>query len=403
MNKPFLPFHILAKPIGALCNLRCAYCYYLEKEKMYPGRKASRFRMTGETLESLIRSGIQSRLPWQKEIHFSWQGGEPLLMGLKFFKKVLALQKACAPDGVAVRNDLQTNGTLISDDFARFFHDHSFLIGVSIDGPEALHDRFRLDASGRGSFKAVMRGIERLDRHKAEYNLLTVVQEHNSRYPEDVYRFLVSLGSAFIQFIPLVEKKADGTVNPRSVGGKAWGNFLNRVFHLWRLHDVGAVFIQHFDTTLGLGMGLPSALCVHARECGRALAVEHNGDLFSCDHYVDPEHKLGNIRRTSLSSLAESERQRAFGREKQTTLSSTCRRCEFLPLCNGGCPKDRIGRDGAEKTHWLCSGYKAFFEESLPYFSAMAEALRHRFPASEYPRFMNPAADAAASRRELRR
>jgi uncharacterized protein len=277
------------------------------------------------------------------------------------------------------------------------------LIGVSVDGPETLHDRFRLDASGRGSFKAVMRGIERLDRHKAEYNLLTVVQEHNSRYPEEVYRFLASLGSAFIQFIPLVEKEADGTVNPRSVGGGAWGNFLNRVFHLWRLHDVGSVFIQHFDTTLGLSMGLPSALCVHAKECGRALAVEHNGDLFSCDHYVDPEHKLGNIRETALSSMAASERQQSFGRKKQAALSSTCQRCEFLHLCNGGCPKDRIGRDGAEETHWLCSGYKAFYEESLPYFSAMAEALRHRFPASEYPRFMNPAVDAAASRRKLRR
>lgn len=344
--------------------------------------------MTDQMLETLIQSVIQLRFPWQKEVRFSWQGGEPSLMGLPFFKKVLALQKTYAPRGLNVYNEFQTNGTLVSDDFARFFHDHSFLIGVSIDGPEKLHDRFRRDASGRASFRAVMRGIERLDRHEVEYNLLTVVHAHNSRHPEDVYRFLVSLGSPFIQFIPLVEKEADGTASPRSVEGEAWGNFLNRIFHLWRLHDVGTVFVQYFDTILGLSMGLPSAVCVHAKECGRALAVEHNGDLYSCDHYVDPEHKLGNIRETSLSSMVESEKQRSFGEKKYTALSSTCRRCEFLHLCNGGCPKDRIGGNGREEINWLCLGYKAFFKESSPYFSAMADALLHRFPASEYRRFM---------------
>jgi uncharacterized protein len=283
----------------------------------------------------------------------------------------------------------QTNGTLISDDFARFFHDHSFLLGVSVDGPEELHDRFRRDASGRGSFKAVMRGLERLERRKVEYNLLTVVQSHNSDYPEDVYRFLASLGSAFIQFIPLVEKEADGTVSRRSVDGEAWGNFLNRVFHLWRVHDVGAVFVQHFDTVLGLSMGLPSALCVHAPECGNALVMEHNGDLYSCDHYVDQEHRLGNIRETPLPVMLKSEKQRLFGKIKRHALSSACRRCEFLRLCNGGCPKDRIRMNGSEEKNWLCSGYKAFHRESSPYFSAMADALRHRLPACEYPRFMN--------------
>ncbi|MDR0439494.1 MAG: anaerobic sulfatase maturase [Candidatus Accumulibacter sp.] len=403
MNEPLSPFHVLAKPVGALCNLRCEYCYYLEKDKLYPGRKASRLRMADETLEALIKSVIQARLPWQKEVHFSWQGGEPSLTGLQFFKKVVALQRIYAPRGLDVYNEFQTNGTLVSDDFARFFHDHSFLIGVSIDGPEMLHDRFRRYVSGQGSFKAVMRGIERLDRHKVEYNLLTVVQNHNSRYPEDVYRFLISLGSAFIQFIPLVEKKTDGMASSRSVSGEAWGNFLNRVFHLWRLRDIGAVFIQYFDTVLGLSMGLPSALCVHAKECGRALALEHNGDLYCCDHYVDPEHKLGNLRESSLLSMTESEEQRLFGKMKYIALSSACRRCEFLHLCNGGCPKDRIDINGEEENNWLCSGYKAFYKESLPYFSAMADALRHHFPASEYQRFMIHAADAAGSRRTARR
>ena len=344
--------------------------------------------MSEETLEVLVRSVIESRCTGQKEIHFSWQGGEPVLMGLPFFKKAVALQKKYAPPDVEVYNAFQTNGVLISDDFARFLHYHRFLVGVSIDGPEELHDHFRRDASGRGTFKSVMRGIERLDRRQVEYNLLTVVQSHNSRYPEDVYRFLTSLGTAFVQFIPLVEKTADGALGPRSVGGAEWGAFLNRVFHLWRLQDIGRIFVQHFDTILGLGMGLPAALCVHAPECGRALAMEHNGDLFSCDHYVDSEHRLGNILERPLLTMVESERQRVFGEKKCGALPLDCRQCEFLHLCNGGCPKDRANRDGSGEANWLCPGYKAFYRETAPYFAAMAEALLHHMPASEYQRFL---------------
>lgn len=353
--------------------------------------------MSDDVLEALIRNQIQSRADGQNEVQFSWQGGEPTLMGIPFFERVVALQRKYAPRNVLVSNAFQTNGVLVSDEFARFFHDQQFLVGMSIDGPEHLHDRFRRDASGRGSFKAVMKGIEQLNRHRVEYNLLTVVQSDNSRYPEEVYSFLIGLGTPFIQFIPIVEPDLLTTVSSRSVGGVQWGQFLNEVFHFWRKEDIGRIYIQYFDMLLGLTLGLPASLCVHAPTCGRGLALEHNGDLYSCDHYVDRNHFLGNITSKAMAEMADSSFQIAFGQDKSSTLPDACRQCQFLNLCYGGCPKDRLIATESGDLNWLCVGYKAFYQETAPYFRAMATALRQRLPAIEYTRFVcfpHPAAES---------
>lgn len=378
----------MIKAIGAQCNLRCDYCFYLEKTNLYPGKKAADFQMDDVILETLIRQQMQSRADGQNEIQFSWQGGEPTLMGLPFFKKVVALQRKYALRNVFVSNAFQTNGVLITDEFARFFHDHQFLVGVSIDGPQNLHDRFRRDVSGRGTFRTVMDGIERLNRHQVEYNILTVVQSDNSRYPEAVYRFLTGLGSPFLQFIPIVEPNLASIVSSRSVESAQWGRFLNTIFHLWRISDMGRIYIQYFDMLLGITLGLPATLCVHAPACGRGLALEHNGDLYSCDHFVDSEHLLGNIAEKSLVEMVDSSFQRNFGQNKSATLPGTCRTCQFLTSCFGGCPKDRLIVTDSGKLNWLCSGYKVFYQETAPYFRVMADCLRQHLPASEYQRFL---------------
>ena len=389
MSNVAIPFHVMAKPIGDQCNLRCDYCFYRGKKKsLYPGKKASIYRMNDGTLDAFVRAMIQTRFPGQKEVHFAWQWGEPALMGIHFFEKVVALQHKYASQNVTVLNAFQTNGTLVSNEFARFFSDHQFLVGVSIDGPQEMHDRFRHDISGRGSFKAVMAGIECLNRYQVEYNLMTVVQSSNSQYPEDVYGFLRGLGSNFIQFIPIVEPDPVSIVSSRSVGSEQWGQFLSKVFHLWRTRDIGQVFVQHYDMLLGLTLGLPAAICVHAPQCGRALALEHNGDLYSCDHYVDREHFLGNLSEKPLEAMIDSPFQLVFGQNKSAALPETCRNCQFLTLCNGGCPKDRLIETDSGKLNWLCSGYRAFYQESAPYFAAMASALRQHLPASEYKRFL---------------
>lgn len=383
------PFDVMVKPIGAQCNLRCDYCFYLDKAGLYPKKKAADYRMRDETLENLVRSQIQSLAIGQREVQFAWQGGEPTLMGIPFFKRVVALQRKHAPRDVSILNAFQTNGVLVTDEFARFFREHQFLVGVSVDGPEAMHDRFRRNTSGLGTFKAVMEGIECLNRHQVEYNLMTVVQSDNGQHPEEVYRFLTSLGSPFIQFIPIVEPDPLSTVSSRSIGGEEWGTFLNRVFHEWRCSDIGRVYIQHFDMTLGLTMGRPASLCVHAPRCGRGLALEHNGDLYSCDHFVDRDHFLGNISTKPLAAMVNSPFQRAFGQSKSTTLPEACRNCQFLSFCYGGCPKDRLIATDSGKLNWLCSGYLAFYQETAPYFVAMARALHHHLPASEYLRFLD--------------
>ena len=391
MNPAMAPIHVLIKPIGAQCNLRCDYCFYFGKNALYANRSRTSLRMSDELLETAIRRIIDARAPGQHTVEFAWQGGEPSLMGIRFFERSVALQKQIAPAGLRITNTFQTNGVLIDDGFARFFRDHGFLVGISIDGPQELHDRFRRDANGNGSFTAVMAGIEALNRHGVDYNLMTVVQSDNAEHPEAVYGFLQRLGSPFIQFIPIVEPDPAGGVSPRTVSAAQWGEFLTRVFHLWRKQDIGRTFVQHFDMMLGITLGHPATLCVHAQTCGRALALEHNGDLYSCDHFVDTAHCLGNLGKRSLRELADSARQARFGMDKGTPLPDTCRRCHFLRFCHGGCPKDRLIATGSGRLNWLCEGYQRFYSESTPFFAAMGDALRRGLPAADYREFLKNA------------
>ncbi len=395
------PFSVMAKPIGPICNLDCTYCYYLEKEVQYAGEKA--WRMTDEMLETYIRQFIEAQDA--SEIGFAWQGGEPTLLGVRFFRKVVELQQRYA-NGKRVTNALQTNGTLLDDEWGEFLHANGFLLGVSIDGPQELHDRYRVDKQGRSSFDAVVRGIELLKRHRVEFNTLTVVNSGNSAHPLEVYRFLKSIGSRYMQFIPVVERVAASTtsngliqlaaplakgedarskVTEWSVGAVAYGDFLVAIFEEWVRADVGTVFVQMFDIALGQWLGGPAGLCVFAETCGRAMAIEHNGDVYSCDHYVYPEYRIGNIATTKLDDLVELPVQRAFGQAKRDDLVDDCRNCEVLFACNGDCPKHRFRRSesGEMGLSYLCPSYKRFFNHVAPYMTATASLLRQGRPASD--------------------
>ncbi|MCA1596927.1 MAG: anaerobic sulfatase maturase, partial [Chloroflexi bacterium] len=350
-SRPPRSFHVMTKPIGPICNLDCEYCFYLEKEKLYPA--ATGFRMTDELLQSYIRQYIDAQqVP---EVNFAWQGGEPTLMGLDFFRRVVELQRQHCPPGKTISNALQTNGTLLDGEWCGFLAENGFLVGLSVDGPREIHDRYRVDKGGKPTFDRVIRGMDLLKKHGVEFNTLTVVSRANMRRPLDVYRFLKSQGSSYIQFIPLVERtglrhalagpadredeNASPTVTPWSVEPLAYGQFLCEVFDEWVRHDVGRVYVQLFDVQLGIWLGMPSALCVFAETCGRALAMEHNGDLYSCDHYVYPEHCLGNITEQPMARLTDSPQQRRFGEDKADTLPRYCRNCEVRFACNGECPK----------------------------------------------------------------
>lgn len=382
------PFHIITKPIGAICNLDCEYCYYLEKEDLYPGTKS--FKMTDEVLDNYTRQYIYAQPADTGEVNFTWQGGEPTLMGLPFFRKALALQKKYARPGMRITNSFQTNGTRLDDDWAQFFHDNEFLVGISIDGPEYLHDEFRPDKGGYGSFYKVMEGLEYLKKHEVMFNTLTCVQSSNSSYPVKVYRFLKEIGSTHLQFIPIVEPQPDGSVSYRSVHPKKYGTFLSGIFDEWlRRNDIGKIYVQDFDVTLSILAGYPSPVCIHSETCGHAMAIEHNGDLYSCDHFVFPDYRLGNIMEHQAKAMHESARQQQFGLDKRDKLPRFCRECDFLKVCNGGCPKDRIINtpDGEPGLNYLCQGYKTFYARSFPVFKKMARCIANGYHASEYKKF----------------
>ncbi|HEX9654167.1 MAG TPA: anaerobic sulfatase-maturation protein [bacterium] len=396
MNPPQqkFAFQIIAKPIGPICNLDCQYCFYLEKEKLYPGN--SDFRMPLDVLESFIRQKIAAQdVP---EIGFVWQGGEPTLLGVDYFRCVVELQKKYA-DGKAISNGFQTNGVLLNDAWCEFFAEHDFLIGLSIDGPRELHDRYRVYKGGQPTFDKVMRGLSCLKRHQVEFNTLTVVQRDNSHHPLEVYRFLKEAGSGFMQFIPIVERvttrpttngldlaspsmREEVTVSEWSVDAEQYGEFLCTIFDEWVKNDVGKCYVQLFDVALGIWMGLGANLCVFRETCGDALAIEHNGDLYSCDHYVYPENKLGNIMESPLASLVYSQQQRTFGADKQARLPSYCLTCEVRFACHGECPKHRFIKtpDGEDGLNYLCAGYKRFFNHIDPYMKFMAGELKHQRP-----------------------
>jgi uncharacterized protein len=395
-------YHIMTKPIGPICNLDCTYCYYLEKEKLYPPRE--NFRMSDAVLEEYIRQYIASQsVP---EISFAWQGGEPTLLGVDFFRKVVALQARYA-DGKRITNALQTNGVLLNDEWCEFLTAHDFLVGLSVDGPRELHDRYRVDKGGRPTFDRVMAALALLKKHRTAFNTLTVVNRLNSQQPLTVYRFLKEIGSQYLQFIPLVERKPDAAARAEgldfsepplagqwtpgepvtrwSVESRQYGEFLVQIFDEWVRHDVGTVFVQLFDVALGNWLGLGSSLCVFAETCGNALVLEHNGDLYSCDHYVYPRYKLGNLLNTTLGDMVNSPQQRQFGHDKLATLPRYCRECDVRFACNGECPKHRFLRtiDGEPGLNYLCAGYKRFFHHADPYLRVMAELVRRGRPAAD--------------------
>jgi uncharacterized protein len=407
------PFHILTKPVGPICNLDCKYCFYLEKEKLYPGE--SQWRMSDAVLMEYIRQYIHSQPG--PEINFAWQGGEPTLLGVDFFRQALALQRQFA-GGKTIFNAIQTNGTMLDDEWCEFLAQNQFLVGLSIDGPAELHDQYRVDKRQQPTFAKVMRGLELLKQHRVEFNTLTVVNRANSQQPLEVYRFLKSIGSQFLQFIPLVERAAPEElkiagyafaappvlrtadhrhgsmqdsyqravpeagappVTPWSVEAEQYGNFLCAIFDEWVRHDVGTTFVQLFDTALGNWMNLGSSLCVFAEKCGTALALEHNGDLYSCDHYVYPRYQLGNVLNQSLGALVNSPPQIQFGNDKLDSLPKYCRDCAVRFACNGECPKHRFIRTpaGEDGLNYLCAGYQKFFTHIDPHLKTMARLLRN--------------------------
>ena len=414
-------FHLLAKPTGAVCNLDCAYCFFLSKEMLYPG---SRFRMADELLETYLRQLIEAHGE-APQVVVAWQGGEPTLMGVEFFRRSVELTERYLRPGQDVLYTIQTNGTLIDDEWVTFFREHGFLVGISIDGPRELHDAYRVNKGGRGSFHQVMRGLVALRDGGVEWNALTTIHAANGDRGVDVYRFLRDgCGARFIQFIPIIERVAEpgdggpvelgswrdrqlyvqagADVTARSVTPDQYGRFLIEVFEEWVRRDVGEVFVQMFDVALANWVGEPPGLCVHSETCGLALALEHNGDLYSCDHFVEPKYKLGNIREHHMLELVESQRQRQFGLDKRETLPSYCLECDVRFACHGGCPKDRFATtpSGEAGLNFLCPGYKAFFHHVDRPMRMMTERLQAGgAPADIMSSYA--AADAARGRNEL--
>jgi uncharacterized protein len=390
-------FHVLAKPIGPICNLDCKYCFYLEKESLYP--QVSKWAMREEVLDSYIRQYIEAHDT--PVVNFAWQGGEPTLLGVDYFRTLAAIQQKYA-NGKQIRNAFQTNGVLLNDDWTALFKENDFLIGLSIDGPRELHDTYRVDKGGQPTFDRVMRGMETLKRNGVEFNTLTTVHRGNADHPLEVYRFLKENGSGFMQFIPIVERiahqeTADGLqlispdfggaarVAPWSVDPRQFGRFLCAIFDEWVSNDVGRCYVQLFDVCLEMWAGMEASLCVFRKQCGSALAIEHCGDLYSCDHFVYPQNRLGNIMESPLETLVNSDQQRSFGEAKESTLPRYCRECDVRFACNGECPKHRFARtpDGEAGLNYLCAGYKMFFSHIDLYMRFMAaELASNRAPAN---------------------
>lgn len=356
------PLYVMAKPVGAACNLRCKYCYYLEKSKLFPNEHNT---MDDETLERFIRDYIQSQS--MPQVLFTWHGGEPMLRPLAFYEKVIELQKRYA-GGRTIENSLQTNGTLITDEYAEFFAKNGWLIGVSIDGPREYHDAYRRSAGGGPTFDKVMKGIDILNRYKVEWNAMAVINNLNGDHPLEFYHFFKRIGCRYIQFTPVVDASRLGELTPYSVRPRQWGEFLCRLFDEWVRNDVGKYFIQIFDATLANWCGVAPGVCSLAKYCGHAGVMEHNGNVYSCDHFVYPEYLLGNIKTKGLVEMMYSERQTKFGHDKYDTLPRQCKECKWLFACNGECPKNRLlnTKDGESGLNYLCEGYQMYFEHVAP-------------------------------------
>lgn len=383
----FLPaFHVMVKSGGSRCNLDCKYCYYLSKENLYPD---SHFRMSNEILERFTEQYILSQK--SPEVTFVWQGGEPTLLGTEFYERAVEYQKKYQKPGMQIRNVFQTNGLLLDKEWAEFFKQNKFLVGISLDGPQAMHDAYRVDKGGAPTQHKVRQKIEMLKEYGVDFNILCCVHKANVSHPVEVYRYLRDeVGAQFIQFIPIVERdNASGfqegyQVTRRSVSGRKYGDFLIQVFDEWIVSDVGKVFVQIFDVALAAWCGSNPGLCIFEKTCGNALALEHNGDLYSCDHYVEPRYWLGNIKDKELTSLVSSPEQKQFGQAKLDTLPQYCKQCKVRFICNGECPKNRIRKspDGEPGLNYLCEGYKAFFTHIDRPMRGMRELIRqNRAPA----------------------
>ncbi|MGN0190323.1 MAG: anaerobic sulfatase-maturation protein [Candidatus Cryptobacteroides sp.] len=392
------PLYVMAKPAGPACNLACEYCYYLEKRNLYrTPQNSGRFEMSDELLEEYIRQYLESQTT--PGVLFTWHGGEALLRPLSFYRKIVMLQKKYAR-GRQVDNSIQTNGTLLTEEWCRFFRDNRWLVGVSIDGPERFHDRYRRNFAGKPSFAKVMKGIELLNRYGVEWNALAVVNDFNGDHPLEFYHFFKDIQCRFIQFTPVVERlmphsdgrhlacpadRADLPLAPFSVKPGQWGDFLCALFDEWVCNDVGKYFIQLFDSTLANWVGEQPGVCTLARTCGHAGVMEYNGDVYTCDHFVFPEYRLGNIRENTLVEMMYSEKEQEFGNGKYTSLPGQCRRCKYLFACNGECPRNRflVSADGEPGLNWLCEGYYRFFEHAAPAMDFMKrELLSRRSPAN---------------------
>lgn len=381
------PLYVMVKPAGSHCNLACEYCYYLEKKKLYPNEQ--KMVMSDELLEKFTQEFIEAQT--MNQVCFQWHGGEPLMRPLSFYKKALQLQKRYAR-GRQIDNTIQTNGTLLTDEWCRFLKENNFLVGVSIDGPQEFHDEFRRSRLGKPSWRDVMKGINLLNKHGVQWNAMAVVNDFNADYPLDFYNFFKEIGAHYIQFTPIVERMCEGRLANMhdtdapladfSVTPKQWGDFLCAIFDEWYKQDVGKYFIQLFDATLANWCGVTPGVCTYGEKCGHAACMEFNGDVYSCDHLVFPEFKLGNIHEKTLVEMLYGEQQRQFGRIKQN-LPQQCLECKWKFACNGECPKNRFVKtgEGQPPLNYLCSGYKQFFSHVAPYMDYMKqEYLSQRQP-----------------------
>lgn len=388
------PLYVMLKPAGAHCNLACKYCYYLEKNKLYP--TAQRHLMSDEILEQFTREYIEAQT--MSQVLFTWHGGEPLLRSIDFYRKALSLQQKYA-GGRRIDNVIQTNGTLLTDEWCEFFAQNHWLVGISIDGPQPDHDHYRLTAAGKTSWKKVMQGIKLLKKHGVEWNAMAVVNAYNANHPLEFYRFFKENGCQFLQFTPIVERltrhedgrtlasladKNEISLSEASVAPEQWGYFLCAIFDEWVRKDVGKIFVEIFDCTLANWMGISPGICVYSKECGHAGVMEHNGDVYSCDHFVFPEYKLGNIRDHSLIDMLYGEQQQEFSRLKHSSLPRQCKECDMEFACHGECPKNRFMKDkyGDSGLNYLCPGYYHYYQHVAPYMDYMKQELMAQRPPS---------------------
>ena len=388
------PLYVMLKPAGAHCNLACKYCYYLEKNKLYP--TAQRHLMSDEMLEQFTREYIEAQT--MNQVLFTWHGGEPLLRSIDFYRKAISLQKKYA-GGRHIDNVIQTNGTLLTDEWCEFFAQNHWLVGISIDGPQPDHDHYRLTAAGKPSWKKVMQGIKLLKKHGVEWNAMAVVNAYNANHPLEFYRFFKENGCQFLQFTPIVERltrhedgrtlasladKDEISLSEASVAPEQWGYFLCAIFDEWVRKDVGKIFVEIFDCTLANWMGISPGICAYSKECGHAGVMEHNGDVYSCDHFVFPEYKLGNIRDHSLIDMLYGEQQQEFSRLKHSSLPRQCKECDMEFACHGECPKNRFMKDkyGDSGLNYLCPGYYHYYQHVAPYMDYMKQELMAQRPPS---------------------